>query len=1199
MILTGTGLPEFFGRREAAKIEGEQQAAASEKAHGEEAALKFHVSDQLARLDAINAAVPEGVPKLKQYPPLNTLDGQQLRGYVDESGNATEDGKLFVNLVQSGFFTPAGELTKKGEAFAMSRSDSLSDLEAFKTRRQAGLDADPEQSFGDMLGGVAGVLGDLVKGAAKTATIPFRVLGGKPLAGELADHAIRGEAMARTPYQGLAQMGAGLEFAADKLGGLEGDEYWRELQNFEQSKQDIEDLTAARLVGFLGASEQSVKALEAINNASKIASDNPEQAAREGTALGLITDPSNVATMGVAGSAGKLPLLARMGVKAEQAAEAGLIARQAALRAAQAKRGLDAARTLGRAAQNEARTLEAAGRMAEHQAMMARAGEHFRQAETLATQLPELEASAAARGQWAQKVLQDAGVAPGFMAGVEQARALGRSMRAAPARIVGPALDSIADGLVKADSKLGPLLDKFGKLRTGAAWLGVATGNPLLAGPEVARKMLAAGPALRGVANFSKILGSELMEARGSVPFWQRVSQNSTATPLMRSVAGSMDNLTLGGKVFTPFRRVAQVPQALAVAAPMNVLFQGLAKGGDFGGQTLKEGLAQSLVFDGGAAMAGALMGGGKHDLLRKQAGDELNFRRKLSPEQSPLFNRMNKGERKLIASVAGGFPELQFRLVESGPSSFDRGTNTATINVKGDKLRPLIAHEVNHYLGVKGQIEDGVVAMLVGDEANGGFFRSKDGTLDPHFKAAMDSYNSRMEASGLKPLDARDFAIEYFTEAAVDSLMGTAESGKLAKLAGRSGFERAMGKVIEATIPKLPILRDLYFRLGGAIDKNGRMVDGNGLLSGGVRELPGAKKMIEAIISEQAGRKTGSNGVSQKASEPVKIDLADIAPDSAFSAFDTDQSGKVLVDEKGKPKPLPEAKDKARAEVGKEAVKVIELEKMAEESGANLPPLENDPITQEEAGSETTEQRGKRVKRSDKGGYTGTHLSPRQIQAIRKSGVLNDLQLAVLRMLNRSSRDMAGDSFNVVYHPAIETDAQGGKKYAARGAELREVVPFGIRINKKGGIYVELLSVTHLIQNVQKMAGTEKGKRLYGGDTQAIMRDVQGVLNQFREGKYSDGYLQSRFGEKWKEYRNFLNSTMNTLTNEQRAQNPDLEGFGNQENKVVESFRIDRISKTAKSKSGLSLPFSYQDVKLNHFPSGVPETPAPATTEP
>lgn len=1189
MDLPLTTFADLFAKREEVKIQEQQQDRTAELSKAEEEAVKLHLAGQQANLAALQEA---GVWTEKRMPDTLTPDGQYLRGYIDETGNPTESGELFVELLESGIFDEAGNLTKKGEAFAMDRTDALASdrREAYKLRKQSGLDTEPDQSFGEMLGGAAGVVGDILKGIGKTATAPFRVMGDATIAGEAADYLIRSQTAVESALEGPATLGAGVDLTLDKLaaGATGSDEYyWQELQAYDRFKQDLDDADAAKLTGVLGIADESVQ--RTLRTAANALSEDPEQAAKEGAAMGIILDPSNAATMGVGFGAAKLPWLARMGRVADDAMEAGLAAQQGTLKAAQAKRSLDMAKFYGRAAQNEAKTLEAAGKITESKAMFGRAAEMLRQADTLATQLPELEASATARTQWAAKVLQDAGAAPDIMAGVEQARALGRSMRAAPARAIAPVLDRIGSGLIAADSKLGPMLDRFSKLRTGAAWLGVATGNPLLAAPEVARKAIAAGPAIRGIGNFTRILGNQLMEAQGSVPFWQKVKQAESATPLMRAVAGGMDNLTLGGKVSIPFRRAAAVPGALAVAAPMNIGFQGLAKGGDFGAETFKEGLAQSLIFDGGAAMAGALTGGKLNDLRAKHAGDELNFRKRLSPDQSPLYGRMNAGARKNMAAYSAAFPELRFKLTESGPSAFDRGTNTAVINVNGDKLRPLIAHEVNHYIQVKGQIEDGVVGMLLGDDANGGMFRAKDGTLDPHFRAAMDAYNRRMADSGLKPVDVRDFAVEYFTEAAVDHLMGAADSGRLGKFTGRSGFERTMAKVIETTIPKLPILRDLFFRLGGAIDQRGKMVEGNGLLAGGIREIPGAKKMIEAILAEQAGRKT--NG--RPAAEPVSVDLKDIAPDAAFSAFDTDQAGKVVT-ENGKPKPLPVVKDKARAEVGKKAVAEIEKTAMAEESGAALEPLDPDPITREEAATETPEQRSKRVKRTEKGSYAGTHLSPREMQAIRKSGVLNDLQFSVLRMLNRSSRDMTGDVFSMIYHPAIETSGGGKKTYATKPAQLRDVVPFGIKINKAGGLYVELLNVTYLARNVAKMASTEKGNKLYGGDTQKIMADVEGVLAAFREGRYSDAYLQARYGEKWKEYRNFLNSLMNTLTNEQRAANPNVEPLGKQENKVVESFRIDRISKTAKTNSGQSLPFSYQDVKLNHFPSGVPEPVEP-----
>lgn len=1176
-------LTDLLGRKsiDKAEVVAKEEDRAKERARAEESALKVFWSGQQALAEQIG-----------ELPALDTPGGVITRGLVDEHGDPTEDGELFVELKHRGFLNDSGDLTEQGKIFATDREDALNsdNLHIYVSRKLAGLDTGPKQSFGDMLGGVVGMAGDLLKGVVKTVTAPIRVMGDATIAGEMADHFIRSQAASESAIEGPSRLGAGVnlmrERAMNLFTGEDGMELWAAEQSYDRFNQDLDDMSAAKLAGVLGVADETVQG--ALRTVANVVSDSPEQAQKEGAAMGVMLDPSNLATMGIGGSAAKLPFLARMGVKAEQAMDAGLIAQRSMLEAAQAKRALDAAKFYGRAAQNEGRALESAGRMAESQAMFGRAAEHLKQADTLATRLPELEASAAARQQYAAKVLQDAGIAPDFMAGVEQARAIGRSIRAAPARIIGGSLEKIGDGLIAADSKLGPMLKKVtGSSRGAAALIGIGTGNPLLATLGAADRIIAAGPLVKGIGRFSKILGTELMEARGSVPFWQRVRQAENATPLMRSVAGGLDNLTLGGKVAIPFRRAAAVPGALAQAAPVNVLFQGLAKGGDFGTDTFKEGIAQSLIFDGGAAFAGALTGGKVNDLRAKHAGDELNFRKRLSPEESPLFSRMNRGARKNMAAYAAAFPELRFKMTESGPSSYDRGSNTATININGDKLRPLVAHEVNHHIQIKGQIEEGIAAMLMGDEASGGLFRAKDGTLDPHFRKAMDAYNQRMTGGGLKPLDPREFAIEYFNEATVDSLLADVDSGLLAKAAGRSDFERTMARVIEATIPKVPIIRDLFFRLGGAIDKGGRMVEGNGLLAGGIREIPGAKAMVRKIIDAEAGRKTpGRPGVGLEPTRQVlTVDPASKSSlETMQAAIETDPAGNPVLDAQGEPTRITEKTAKEREKAGEDASKVIDKEA----AGEPLPPLPEDPVIREEMETETQQQREKRVGAPDeKGVRSGTHLSPHAFRALKG---LNEIQRGILRMLMRTARDQSGERFQVINHKATQRNEYGRKiRYGSFGADVREVVPVGVKISKKGSVLVEVLEVDQLRKNLERRGSSDRGKKLYGGDLTKIMADVQAVIDLHAQGLSTDDYFKAKYGPAWEGHKNFVNSVLDLQTPEQKRHNPQIEEDDVKGGSVLKSYRVDRISKATKM-DGTPLPFQGDKVKVNYFPNGIPE---------
>ncbi len=163
------------------KIELRKQLA---KAEAEAAAL--HVAEQRARIEAINAEITsdaDTVPVLgdmvamtkpdmqpvKGVPRLDEPDAFEIRGYLDTDGKITPDGELFLELKDSGIFDEYGELTPKGKAYVMPIDEALQpeNLAAFKIRDKAGLEDSEEITFGGAVSGVAGYLGDALKGAWK------------------------------------------------------------------------------------------------------------------------------------------------------------------------------------------------------------------------------------------------------------------------------------------------------------------------------------------------------------------------------------------------------------------------------------------------------------------------------------------------------------------------------------------------------------------------------------------------------------------------------------------------------------------------------------------------------------------------------------------------------------------------------------------------------------------------------------------------------------------------------------------------------------------------------------------------------------------------------------------------------------------------------------------------------------------------
>jgi len=1137
-------------------------------------------------------ALGEHLASVPQFAPLDTRQGWVARGYADENGEPTKLGEDYLLLADQGLFDQSGQLTEKGKAFSMDRGDSLlpENLTAYKIRQKSGLDAAPETSLGEDIGNVAGFLWDAVKGAKNLVfNAPF---------GQAAEDrkTLLTQSATKGVLSGNAQLGSGMMTTVEKwLADEDSDEYWAAKQNQERFADDVKNITGGEIYGHLLNSKALVdEAVAAREGATqRLGQDQAALLEHQGEAAGQVFgDPANYLTAGVGGMVGagnKAGLLARLGTKVEDAMQAGLRGSEAATALAKAESQALKAKNGAALAAKQAEAMRSVGqfeRAASFEQVERRLATAADGAESA---IPALRETAQASAAEAQRLLEASGGAQKILAKVEAMKAAGRQLRAAPAKIAAPVMEGIATGMEKLDSSLSAIR----KAREAAAVIGISTGHPLLALPSAIHTAV---PVLRQLGGMSRVLGEELLQARGTVPFWRRVAENAGATPFTRALGHGMDFATLGGKVPSVIGRTAK---GVAAAAPMNIAFDAISQGGDLSPDSIRRGLAQSMVFAGPAAMAGAIVRGHRNDLLARQAGDEINFRQNLSPEQKGIFSQMDAGTRKMASTYAASFPALRFEFVEDGPSSFNRQTNTARVNIRqGDALKPILSHEVNHFIEAGGQIGEGIRSMLLGDDTNGGLLRSKDGTLEKSFQAFGDAYNQRLQRESQPPLSLDDMALEYFNEATVNHLMEDLGGGRLQERKSRSQGERAIGRVVDAIIPKAPLLRNLFLRTGGALNGHGRIVHGNGILAEGVRNLPGMTALMRKGMEKAFDhRATGSEPL--KPAINVRKAAADpVIRDTLFSEFETDADGKVVLDQHGNAKPTtPEAQEAKAVETAEAARTAIDKEIIQEADtveGKSQPEPINDPILDEFEKSETPQQKERRVKPTSRGKYEGTHLPARALLALRKT--LNPQQFKLLLMLNRASRDMSGETFHTLYNPATKRDKAGNPVYASRGPESYEVIPYAVHVNKKGGVFFELLDVRRLMDNLRTRAASEKGKLLYQGNEMAIMQDLEAMVNLRREKQSTDGYFKQKYGERWESHKNFVSSVFGNFKDKvQLESNPEIAeaGMNYKDTNTVKTFRIDRLNQTDRLQGRVSLPFNYQTAKINLLPRG-PEVPKP-----
>ena len=1175
----------------------EKEALRKELSKMEAETAAMHVAEQQARIEAINAQLTSDIDTvpvmgdmaammkpdmqpIKGVPRLDESDAFEIRGYLDAEGNATPDGELFLELQDSGIFDEYGELTPKGKAFAMAPEESVdAPLELYKIRAKAGLEDTEDITFGGALASVGTYLADSIKGAGRAL---FSLDDDEA---ELAS----GAAMVGA-VKAQATLGAGVKRASEKiwLDSVEDeDAYYLSHQEFKRGVRDVTEMTEAEFVGGLMGSAEVISEIEAARQA-RIAQIGPEKAARiekEAEAFGgLFLDPSNALSFGAGFFASKAAqgptLFAKLSQTVEKAAVLQTQAAAAKTTLVAAESTFKASSRMAELATKQADRLASIGDDVAAQNLRNMANRQGARAFAARTTADRLAIEVASKTKAVEAIAMKAGgaeVITRTMQAVQQAKAIPFEQVARLTDFVGNSLIKLDEGLSNTIARIGMSRESQKMLKYMTASAGLAT-NPALA---LIPATLAAGPTLKGVANLSRIIGKEALQARGTIPFWRRVSQNSASGPLARSVSHLVDELTLGGKALAPIRGARNVAKGTAVALPMDLGFEVLAAGGELDGNTFKQALAESLVFGGTGAAFGAVVRGNLDQKRRQQMGDEINFRSTLEDTQKARFMTLGQGARRTIGTFSAMYPSLNFQLTDNGASSYSRETNTATINVKqSDWIKPLVAHEVNHYIAARAQMEDGITALLVGPEGVGGLLRGRDGTLDANFKAAMDAYNARVRRDGNPALTPEQFAVEYFNEATVDDLVGMVDSGEMQTMAARTDTERVFRDIVGSLISKTPILGDLFVKLGGAYDKGGNMVQGNGLLAGGVRELPGAKKLLREMVAKQAGRRNleidpsiTEKGAAKEKGIVIPKEMVKDGPfaESMISQFQFDENGKPLRDKDGDPLPIDRATEIKREMAGKI---IIELQVERIKRGEQMP--------------EGT------LELQEDGDWVGQSLDDAQLKALAESGIFNAEQIRTLGLLNADAGLRKGSTFAMVYQPALARDKKGKVKYAAIAPTFREVVPVQVKITAAGNILIQTMSVTQLMENIRERSKTKLGKKLYNGDQTAMLRDVEAMLALHKKKKETLPYFKEKYGDDVGEtYRNFLNTLFGLMTKDQHKLNPMFETEGvKYSSNVFKSRRLDRINHTARLVGRPALPFGYDQVKVNLFPVGVPVEP-------
>jgi hypothetical protein len=191
---------------------------------------------------------------------------------------------------------------------------------------------------------------------------------------------------------------------------------------------------------------------------------------------------------------------------------------------------------------------------------------------------------------------------------------------------------------------------------------------------------------------------------------------------------------------------------------------------------------------------------------------------------------------------------------------------------------------------------------------------------------------------------------------------------------------------------------------------------------------------------------------------------------------------------------------------------------------------------------------------------------------------------------MNKLIRKGAGDRVVMINFPATTRNKAGKVVYKPQGATLRDTVPVAVTISKDGNLLFGLMSVTKLHENIQKRSQDRRGKKLYGGNVDLILRDTQAMMDYHKQGLDSIEFFKQKYGAvEADERKKFINTMFGLLNQkEQAVLNPMLleDGIKSKDN-VYRTYRADRVSKAVPMapEEYAAMPFSYEAVSQVRMP--------------
>jgi hypothetical protein len=660
----------------------------------------------------------------------------------------------------------------------------------------------------------------------------------------------------------------------------------------------------------------------------------------------------------------------------------------------------------------------------------------------------------------------------------------------------------------------------------GAEKLFGPLGLPIVAGLKLGPKVF------EDASAFLKVAGRELTYGEATLPYWQRVAQQTNG--VAKGIALSLDN-----------------PLVYAATSLGKGFVAGSVTGGVIGGLSNTENPIKGAV--GGVAQGGlyGMAGGGFGQVKRftspgqyllEARGDWKRYRDIMSDNERQGFDKMDRGNQLALSQFAQHFPGLQVNYFtdgtrEQGYHTFDPVTKRSAIGinlaVKDDAIRQVVGHELQHsatHNGVLSKIYD----ELLGDPSSNkiGQYTALDASGKPtgidqttgryetnqEFSNLRNTYVQGLNKSGLPTahLDDRDIAREIYAEHGVDYLT----SGK-ATLDSKSSFMPGWFMPTNA-------IKTALMKLGYAFDQDGKIVQGTGLFND-LRRNKNLDKLTESYYKsrnrdlsvnpeERADRTWNTQDLKTSNAAQTFLDSAPEIMRKADGTPVREANGNVVLRTKG------EVREFNTKQV---SAWTSSLEGLSEDQKAEI------------------------GHREENGNIFSRYVPDHTIEALTKLNQNNSTQINNLKVLNSTLADKgkAGTEFKLFYHTA----SIKGRYGSFAGAE-KYVTPYGFEVTQGKNINIKGVDFSQLTNNYLKVQNRPGFKGVWNTVSDFI-KDSDTYFKNHAEGKPGATDLNDV-------KRHAINALLGLGTNLNKDLNPLAANAPTSVRSVIKSYRLDRINR-------------------------------------